>query len=118
MPIGGSELIKNKDLPSIFTPTGAGDVIPTSFNVFQNESGRRIQPHQYDKWYKRLGANMVQGPVGVLMMAVMGGGALIAIAQVSKKFFPSMAEAAVATVGETVEEVAQSSREIGRELKR
>ena len=104
--------------PSIFTPTGAGDVIPTSFNVFQDEDGRRIQPYQYDKWYKRLGANMVQGPVGVLMMAVMGGGALIAIAQVSKRFFPSMAEAAVATTGEIVEEVVESSKEVGKELKR
>ena len=110
--------IKEYFSPSIFTPTGAGDVIPTSFNVFQNEEGRRVQPHQYDKWYKRMGANMVQGPVGVLMMAVMGGGACIAIAQVFKRFMPAVAEGVVATAGEVVEEAVQSTKEVSREIKR
>ena len=113
-----SRKIKEYLSPSIFTPTGAGDVIPTSFNVFQDEKGRRIQPHQYDKWYKRMGANMVQGPVGILMLAIMGGGTLVAAAKVAKIVFPDTAEAFVKTIGETLEETVESSKEIGRELKR
>ncbi len=79
---------------------------------------RVIGLHQYDKWYKRMGANMVQGPVGVLMMAVMGGGACIAIAQVFKRFMPAVAEGVVATAGEVVEEAVQSTKEVSREIKR
>jgi len=82
--------------PSVFVATGAGDTIPSAFNLFQTEKGGRVQAHKADKWYKRVGINMVQGPAGWLMIAV----GTVVLAKTLSKVIPAAAE----TVTEVIDE--------------
>ena len=86
--------------PSIFIATGAGDTVPSSLNIFQTEDGGRVQAHTYDKWWKRAGVNIVQGPTGFIL-----AGAMVVLgAKVFAKAFPSLIKAGTESIDEGIVE--------------
>tara|TARA_B100001287_G_scaffold259806_1_gene247332 strand:- start:13490 stop:14182 length:693 start_codon:yes stop_codon:yes gene_type:complete len=78
--------------PSIFIATGAGDTVPSSFNLFQTEEGGRLEAHKQDKQYKRVFTNMIQAPFGWLMIGAGVVGASIVFAKVVPNFVKSLTE--------------------------
>lgn len=86
--------------PSIFIATGAGDTVPSSLNIFQTEDGGRVQAHTYDKWWKRAGVNIVQGPTGF----VLAGAMIVLGAKVFAKAFPSLIKAGTESIDEGIVE--------------